>query len=356
MRYAISQGPFYPGWPGALRINLTIEDGIVQAAESSTLRPRPPRAEDWAGLSLEEGLAGVERLCASSSDAHALAYCQALERIAGLEAPPRARYLRALLAELERIAGHLLTTAQVLQLSGLANDAGAMLELREETLSVRQQLTGQRFFASLIVPGGLRRNLADLSPLPPLLRRFKGQAYRLTQRIIADRGMVAPLIGAGLLTKEQAEEHGVGGPALRAAEGDRDARRDQLYAAYGDLEVQVVTQGGGDAFSRWMVFVLEIFESLRLLEVVLAALPGGPVRAEVAAVPAGEDQSRVESPPGPLVVRVQVDEASKIVGLWRTPPTPAHLAVLPQTLKGQRLELIGAIVASWGLCSPCLLR
>jgi Ni,Fe-hydrogenase III large subunit len=356
MRYAISRGPFYPGWPGVLRIDLIVEDGIVQAAEAVTLRPRPPRAEDWAGLSPEEGLAGAEHLCAASATAHALAYCQALERIAGVEIPPRARYLRVLLAELERISSHLLTASQVLQLAGLPNHASALLELREETLAAGQQLTGQRFFAGLVVPGGLQRDLPDLSPLDPLIRRLKGQAYRLAHRIIVNRGMVAPLIGAGLLTMEQAEGHGVGGPALRATEGDHDTRRDQPYAAYGDLELQVITQGGGDVFSRWMVFVLEVFESLRLLEALLPALPQGPVRAGVAALPAGEDQSRVEAPAGPLVVRVQVDDAGKIVGLWRTPPTPAHLTVLPQTLQGQRLELIGVIVASWGLCPPCLLR
>jgi ech hydrogenase subunit E len=170
MRYTISQGPFYPGWPGALRVDLTIEGGIVQAAEPVVLRPRPPRAEEWAGLSLEEGLAGVEHLCAASSTAHGLAYCQALERIAGLEVPPRARYLRTLLAELERICGHLLTAAQVLELAGLSNQAGDLLELREETLEARRRLTGRRFFAGLIVPGGLQHDLPDLSALPPLLR------------------------------------------------------------------------------------------------------------------------------------------------------------------------------------------
>jgi Ni,Fe-hydrogenase III large subunit len=356
MTYPISLGPFYPGWPGTLRVDLTVQDGIVQTATAVPLHARPPRPEDWAGLSPEEALAGVERLCAASTYAHTLAYCQTLEKIGGGEPPPRARYLRTILVELERLGSHLGSAANVLLLASLPHPAGDLLELAEEVRRAHYQLTGKRFFSGLIVPGGVQRDLVDLALLAPLIRRLKGQAYRLAHRVVASRARVAPLIGAGLLTREQAEEQGVGGPALRAAEADRDLRRDQPYAAYGDLDPLVVTQGGGDVFSRWMVLLLEAFESLRQLEAALAALPAGPVRAEMTPLPAGEDQSRVESPAGPLVVRVQVDAAGQLVGLWRTMSTPVHLAALPQTLLGQRLELVGVIVASWGLCSPCLLR
>mgnify|MGYP006993438853 CR=1 FL=1 len=93
-----------------------------------------------------------------------------------------------------------------------------------------------------------------------------------------------------------------------------------------------------------------------MVEVAAAALPVGPVRADVGDLSGGEGPSRVEAPAGPLVVRVQVGADGKLAGLWRTPSTPAHLAALPQTLLGQRLELAGVIVASLGLCSSCLLR
>lgn len=356
MRYTLPLGPFHPGWPGALRLQLTLENGIVQAAETAVLRPRSPRPEEWAGLSLEEGLAGLSHRCADTAHAHALAYCQALEKLAGLEVPPRARFLRTLLAEIERIANHLAALGHVLHMAGLPHHAGRAMELREEVTRARQRLTGQRFFAGLSFLGGLRHDLPDLDLVPDLVRHLKGAVYRLAHRVISSRAAVAPLIGVGLLTKEQAEEHGVGGPPLRAAEGSGDVRRDQTYAAYDELDLQVVTQGGGDAFSRWMVLVLEVLESLRLLETIVAHLPGGPVCSEPVAIPAGEGLARVEAPAGPLIVRVQVDEAGRLVGLWRTPPTLAHLAALPQTLLGQRSELVGVIVASWGLCSSCMVR
>jgi len=356
MRYAIALGPFYPGWPGVLRIDLTVQDGIVQTAEPAVLRARPPRPEDWAGLSVAEGLIGIEHLCAASAYAHTLAYCQALEQLAGVEVPPRARYLRVVLAELERLSSHFGQAAPVLRLAGIIHPAEVLLELAEQVRQALQRLTGQRFFTGLIVPGGLQRDLPDMPPVTALVAELKDQVYGLARRVIARRLQVAPLIGAGLLTREQAEEQGVGGPVLRAAEGDHDLRCDQPYAAYGNLASQVVTQGGGDVFSRWMVLILEAMEGLRLLEAAIAALPPGPVRTAVDDWPTGEGQSQVESPTGPLVVRVQVDADGRLVGLWRTQAHPAQLAALPQALLGQRLELVGVIVASWGLCSPCLLR
>lgn len=356
MRYVIALGPFYPGWPGALRVDLTVQDGTIQVAEPAVLRSRPPRPEDWAGLSVAEGLVGIEHLCAASSYAHTLAYCQALEQLAGVEVPSRARYLRVVLVELERLSSHLDRAAQMIRLAGLLHPAGALLELGEEVRQALKRTTGQRFFSGLIIPGGLLRDLPEVHFVSTLVRNLKGRAYDLAQRVIASRARVAPLIGAGLLTREQAGEHGVGGPALRAAEGDRDLRRDQPYAAYGDLAPQSITQGGGDVFSRWMVLVLEALESLRLLEAAAATLPAGPVCVGVDTFPAGENVSRVELPDGPLAVRVQVDAAGQLAGLWRTQSTPTHLAALPQTLMGQRLELAGTIVASWGFCSSCLLR
>jgi ech hydrogenase subunit E len=356
MRYPILLGPFHPGWPGILRLALDVEDGVVQTAAAEVLAPKPLRSEEWAGLHPEEGLARVERLCAASSWAYTLAYCQALESLAGLEVPPRARFLRVMLAELERVASHLLTASKVLSVAGVVPVALALLNLREQVLLHRQKLTGQRFFSSLNVPGGLSRNVEDLA-IVPLIDRIKGPLYRLSHRVISSRTAIGPLIGAGLVTKEYAEEQGVGGPVARAAESPRDLRRDQPYAAYGQLDAQMVTQGGGDVFARWMVLILETFESLRLLEAVAGNLPAGPVRAAGAgSFPAGEAQSRVEAAAGPLVVRVQVDESGHLAGLWRNPASQVHLAVLPPTLPGQRLDLVGVIVASWGLCSPCLAR
>lgn len=351
MRYSMTLGPFHPNWPGTLHLALEVEEGIVVAAEAAALRPR--RAEGWAGLSLAEAQGRVERLCAAMSSAYALAFAQSVESLAGWEVPPRARYGRVLLAELERVGSHLWHAGRILRLAGLPSEAEQMEELREAVLRVSQQLTGARFFPGLIVPGGLARDL-ELEALPQLVRYLKGPLYRLAHRVISGRLAVAPLIGAGLLTKEQAEERGMGGPVARGSESERDLRRDQPYAAYAEMDPQVVTQGGGDVFARWMVLVLEVFESLRLLETVWAHCPKGPVRVAGGNVPAGEAQSRVESPGGPLVVRVQVNAEGRLDGFWHTPPTPLHRAVLPETLPGQRLDLVAVIVASWSLCPACL--
>jgi Ni,Fe-hydrogenase III large subunit len=399
MRYHLRLGPFHPGWPGPLQLNLEVEDGVVRAAEGGVSEAERLRAEDWAGLSLREGLLGVERLCASSSWAYSTAYCQALETYTGLEVPLRARFLRVILAELERMSSHLVNVAKFLHLSGLRADSVAMLDLRERVVQTQRQLTGRRLFPGLNVPGGLTQDITTLGPVLDLVLEARRPLYRRSNRIISNRTVAADMVGAGLLTKEKAEEEGLGGPVVRASELDRDLRRDQPYAAYGELEPRVVTQGGGDVFARLTVLLLETMESLRLLEKAVREIPAGPVCANQGVrVPAGETQSRVEAPVGPLVVRLQVggDDESEVeltadssdstdevipkgkkeailgqvspgsstparpsgylARLWRTAPSQVLQAALPHTLVGQPLDWVGLIVSSWGLCSPCLVR
>lgn len=350
MGYLFSLGPFYPGWPGGLRLDLEVADGAVQRAQAELLYPASPAPEAWAGLRLEEALIRVERLNAASSWAHSLAFCQALEALAGVEVPERARFLRLLLAELERVVAHLWTAGRVLHLAGLPEAALRLLDLREEALEVRRRLTGRRFFSGLNVPGGLRRDLEGVETAAELVQRIKGPLYHLAHRAISARSEVSVLIGNGLLTREFAEEHAISGPIARASELSQDLRRDRPYAAYGEVPPEMVVQTGGDAFARWVVVLLEIFESLRLVEQAVRMLPTGSVCVPVPEPwPAGEAQSRVEAPDGRLGVRVAVDESGRLSGLWRTTPGTVHLAALPQTLVGQRWEMVGVIVASWGL-------
>lgn len=365
MRYRVSLGPFHPGWPGALRLDLEVESGVVQTVESALIRPEGLRPEDWAGLVVEEGLVGVERLCAVYAWSFTMAYCQALEKLLDLQVPPRARFLRLVLAELERPIHHLMAVSKILHLANYPAAATTLLDLREEFLYARQHLTDQRIFCELNVLGGLRRDIPGLSPVGRLIRRVKGPLYRLSHRLLSDRDLASVTVGAGLLTKERAEEEGLGGPLARASAVDRDLRQDQPYAAYDELDVQVVTQTGGDTFARWVVLLLEVFESLRLLEAAVQHLPAGPVRLEgVPQFPSGRTQSAVESPSGPLSIRLELRERSagragermELAGLWRTVSSPAYLTALPKALLGQKVDLVGVIVASWGLSHPCLVR
>jgi ech hydrogenase subunit E len=291
MRYRISLGPFHPGWPGALRLDLEVESSVVQAVESALIRPEGLRPEDWAGLVVEEGLVGVERLCAAYAWSFTLAYCQSLEKLLDLQVPPRARFLRLALAELERPIHHLWVASKILHLADHPAAATVLLDLREEFLYTRQRLTDQRIFCELNVVGGLRRDILDLSPVDRLIQYVKGPLYRLTHRLLSDRNLASVVVGAGLLTTARAEEEGLGGPLARASAVARDLRQDQPYAAYEELDVQVVTQTGGDTFARWVVLLLEVFESLRLLESAVQNLPAGPVRLErLPQVPSGKIQ------------------------------------------------------------------
>lgn len=348
MRYRASLGPFYPGWPGPLVLQLEVEEGVVQAAEAALPGATRPQASAWEGLSIAQGLERIERLSAPLSCAYALAYCQAVEAIAGCSVPARGRALRVLLAELERLTNHLYVAAQVLRTAGLLAEADLLLGWWERAVHTRERLTGRRYFPSLLRPGGLVRDLEGLDAVVELVRELKAPLYRLAHRVVSNRSFVALLVGAGLLTRERVEEEGIGGPVARASESPVDLRCTHPYAGYAALEPQMVTQGGGDAFARWMVFVLEAFESMRLLEAVGQDAARGPVSVPVA-VPAGEALSRVESPAGPLGVRVHTGADGRLLGVWYTSPGQMLVDLLPRTLFGQPVDLLPPIVASWGL-------
>ncbi len=348
MRYRASLGPFYPGWPGPLLLSVEVEDGVVQVAEVAVLAASRLPSSAWAGLSFQQGLERITRVSASLSCASALAYCQALETLAGCPVPPRARMLRVVLAELERLASHLYTAGRVLRAAGLPAEATSLEGWWQTVLGTREQLTGARYFPSILQPGGLTRDLAELHAVKELVEKLKAPLYRLAHRVVSNRAFVRLLVGAGLLTRESAEEEGLGGPVARASESPTDLRCTRPYAAYGELDPQLVTQGGGDTFARWMVYVLEAFESMRLLEATVENLPEGAICVPLA-VPPGEALSRVESPAGPLGVRVQTADDGLLAGVWYTSPSHLLTGLLPRSLIGQPVEFIAPIVASWGL-------
>ncbi|MGC8874005.1 MAG: hypothetical protein ACP5SI_06095 [Chloroflexia bacterium] len=347
MRYRTSLGPFCPGWPGPLVVHLEVEDGIVHGAEVA-LVGAGVRSSAWEGLSIQQGLERIERLSAPLSCAYGLAFCQAVETIVGCEVPLRARVLRVLLAELERLASHLQTAGRILRAAGLPAEATTFDGWWQRVIRAREELTGRRYFPDLLCPGGLTRDLRDLGAVLVLVEQMKAPLYRLAHRVVSNRSFVTLLVGAGMLTRESAEEEGIGGPVARASEALVDLRCTQPYAAYAQLEPQLVTQGGGDAFARWMVFVLEAFESMRLLETIGRDPPGGPVSVPVT-IPQGEAVSRVESPVGPLGVRVHVGGDGRLVSAWYTSPGYLLVHLLPRALVGQPVDWIVPIVASWGL-------
>ena len=214
----------------------------------------------FAGLAPAAGTVLAERVSGIGSVAHALAYCQAVEAAANCAVPSRARRLRVVLAELERIYNHLHYFGHLADTTTLkvAQAEGRLLEERIKQIAAK--LCGSRFLRNVLTPGGLRRDLdpstlrADVEPVWDDARYYLDQLERTTSYL--DR-----LITTGHLPRELAFDQGATGPVERASGLDRDMRRDHPYAAYDEVDFSVPTRSEGDAYARAQVRAAEIDES-----------------------------------------------------------------------------------------------
>ena len=240
-------------------------------------------------LPVTHGVRLAESISGDSSFAHATAFCHAIERAAGVEAPPRARALRTLCLELERIYNH------IGDIGAIATDVGFMvanmhaLRLKERVLRVNEQLTGNRLLRGMACLGGVRFDWdgAQIKTLENLTAELGPEFDSLVELIENSSSTRDRLEDAGILKPEVARDLGVVGIAGRASGFDHDLRRDFPHAAYDRVKFRVPVYQEGDVEHRMQVRIDEVRESLSIIQQLLANLPGGAVRVEIGELPAG---------------------------------------------------------------------
>lgn len=303
----LALGPRYPAMQGVLRLRLTLDGETISDCRPEIGFGHRGLEKLFESVSLRDGVALTDRLDFVAAAAANLAYAATVEKLLGLEAPPRARYLRVLLAELQRIASHLLWLATFAADAGVEAPFLAWLGDRERVLDLLSEHCGARLTLRCAMPGGLPRDaspgwLASCAALAAELPAWV-DAYEATlahDRLFRDR-----TVGLGALSQETALEHGVTGPALRATGADWDLRKALPYDAYDELDFEVPLARNGDAYARCQVRVAELRQSARLIAQCLERLPDGPVLCETPAAgrapaPAAGAYASVEGPRGEI--------------------------------------------------------
>lgn len=230
---------------------------------------------------LMDAVSLAERVSGDTTVGHALAYCQAVETLLGIEVPVRARYLRSLFLELERLHNHLG------DIGAICNDTAYVLahahcgRLKERLMQLNDRLTGSRFLRGVVCVGGVSLDLADgqLAEVTAELNAIEPDFSELERIIFANASLTDRLETTGVLREEIARDHAVVGVVGRASGMDRDIRRDRPFAAYGELDPKVVLYRYGDVRARLRVRMDEVHESIRLVRAVRARIPQGPVAA-----------------------------------------------------------------------------
>jgi NADH-quinone oxidoreductase subunit D len=296
----------------------------------------------------------VERICGICSNIHPLCFVQAVEDIANIEVPDRARFIRVIIAEMERIHSHLLWFGVVGHLLGFDTLLMWAWKARELILDRFEEITGNRQHYAMNVIGGVRRDLThEASKLGKSLKELKKLVSSLVDIIARDSMSLARLKGIGVLTKQDARDFCVVGPTARASGLSIDVRKNHPYAAYKNVSFDIPTFMEGDVWAKTYVRLLEVLESISIIEQALGSMPSGPIKADIPEIPVGEGIGLGEAPRGEDIHYLITSEYGKPWRLKVRSPSVVNIPSLTKMLPGCTLADAIIIIGSIDPCFSC---
>jgi len=298
----------------------------------------------------------AERICGICNVVHSTTYCQAVEQLAGIEPPERAKYIRALIMEFERIHSHLLWLGVAAHEIGFDTLFMLAMRDREYIMDLRELISGGRVHSGTNTIGGVRRDVRR-EQVPVVLRGLdkleESNKYYL-KLFQNDRSIIARCANLGVLNKEDAIKYSTVGPIARASGVKWDLRVDDPYGAYPKLSFDVITEDGGDVLARGMVRLREIIESIKICRQVLKEMPNGPVRVPVdIEIPPNETVERTEAPRGELIYYLRSNGSDVPERVRVRTPTYGSFAALKSMFTGGTVAEIPIVLWSIDPCFAC---
>ena len=299
-----------------------------------------------AGKTIDQAAVLAGRVSGDSTVAYAWAYARAVEAAQGAEVPARALWLRALMAELERLANHFG------DIGAICNDAAfALLHaqcglLREQVLRASERCFGHRLMMDCVLPGGVRGDLPGDGPqvLRDLLAHIRQSFPELVELYDNTASLQDRTVGTGVLSAKLARQWAPGGYIGRASGRAFDARRTPGYAPYDRLQFEVPTLEEGDVDARVWIRIHEVEHSVGLIDQILAALPAGPVRCALQTASAGEGMALIEGFRGDVFAWVRTAPGGLIGRCHLRDPSWFQWPLLEAVIEGN-------IVADFPLCN-----
>lgn len=302
----------------------------------------------------------AQQICGICGQVHSCAYCQAVEDACGIETPMRAKYIRTILLELERIHSHLLWIGLAGHIIGFDTVLMQAWRIREPVMWLMERVTGNRKHYSSNLIGGVRFDIDESAAddIRRVLAKVEEEAKALTDAAVIDTTLMARLKNVGILTEENARALAVVGPVARGSNVPIDARVDHPYAAYKELDVQIQVQDGCDSWARTIVRVLELFEAIRLVRKALDDIPGGPVMANIDhALPYGKTGlCSVEAARGEAFHYVLSGDENRPYRWRLRAPTFQNLQAVACMIEGEQLADVPISIGSYDPCFSCTER
>jgi len=358
--YQFPVGPVHAGIiePGHFRFFAFGEDVIdLQAQLFYTHRGVEKAAE---GKRFNQAALIAERVCGACSASHSVAYAQAVESLAGVVVPVRARYIRTILLEMERLYNHVGDIGNLCAGIGFSFAVSRGAILKEHLMRLNMRLTGHRYLRGTVLPGGVKidwRETSQIAELCAELTRIEKELKELTNTMLASHSLLDRMQTTGILAKAAAENLGAVGPAARASAIDRDLRRDLPYAAYREVKFDVPVQKEGDVFCRLKQRIEECEQSFAILRQAFAQLPPGELMVEIPKVsPCRTAIGYTESARGANVHWVMSGPDNTIYRYMVRSASHCNWPVLPSCVPGNIIPDFPLINKSFELCYACLDR
>jgi membrane-bound hydrogenase subunit alpha len=301
----------------------------------------------------------LERVCGICSHSHTTVFVTGIEEAMQLRVPPRAQYIRTIVAELERMHSHILWLGVAAHVVGFNTLFMWTWRDRETTQDILEEMTGNRMNYGINEVGGVRRDLSpsQISAALARLPKLEEQIKKYVDMVKSEETMLLRFRGIGKLSKAEALKYGTVGPTARASGVDYDIRRDDPYIAYPEIPWKVVTDTSGDVYGRTLVRIGELQESLGIIRYCLEHLPEGPIYVPAPKVaPAAEIFSRYEAPRGELVHFIRTNGTDRVDRLDIRTPTLANWTAVTVSLVNQNIADIPVIVAAIDPCLSCTSR
>jgi NADH-quinone oxidoreductase subunit D len=371
----LNMGPQHPSTHGVLRLLLEIDGETIVRMMPDIGYLHTGIEKTFEAKFYQQCVVLTDRMDYLCPLTNNLAYCLAVEKLLGLEIPPKAQWMRVMLNELSRINSHLVW------LGSHALDIGAMsvflycFREREDVLRLFEMVSGQRMMTSYFRIGGLALEppIGFFERVRKFLETFSSKVDEYESLLTQNPIWMRRLKGVAHITAEDALALGATGPTARASGVDWDLRRDQPYSGYENFQFNVPVSNVGDVYARYQVRVQELRESTAIARQALDGMPAGPIKADAPkvvlpdrekmktqmealiyhfkivtegfTVPAGEVYQAVESPRGEMGYYIVSDGTPKPYRVHMRSPSFANLQTLPKMCEGQ---LIADVVAAIG--------
>ena len=356
--FVLPIGPQHPSIKEPTCLRITLDGNYIQEARIRLGYQHRGVEKLMEGKEIGKALHIVGRICGICTYAHTNCFTQTIEKMANIEIPKRVKMIRTIMTELERLQSHMLWLGFMFHEIGLDTYFMYFWRDRERVIDIFERVTGGRIHHHINRFGSVAYDIRepDVRLIKEELEKIKLNVERYLSTLEKDHIVKKRMVDVGIISRHDAKRYCLVGPVARASGIRIDVRKDVPYDAYDLVSFDLITENAGDSYSRTLVRIREVFESIKIIRRLLKTMPNEKLpKPEIPSIKEGLEWGMVEAPRGEDFHFVSVK--NNVIQRHRIrPPTFNYISILEPLLKGAEIGDVPVITASLDPCFACLER